>query len=58
MNKLKHCPLSNSSDIEDEEEPEDSEDGNSSPILGCDSVEMQGFLTTCPKTKSMQEGIY
>ena len=36
--------LSDSSDIEDEKEPEDSEDGNRSPVLGCDSVEKQGFF--------------
>ena len=36
--------LSNSIDIKDEKEPEDSEDGNSSPVLGCDSGEKQGFF--------------
>ena len=34
--------LSHSSVIDDEKEPEDIEDGNSSPVLGCDSVEKQG----------------
>ena len=50
--------LSHSSDIDDEKEPEDIEDGNSSPVLGCDSVEKQGFLTVCPKTELMLGGIY
>ena len=36
--------LSYSSDIDDEKEPEDIEDGNSSPVLGCDSLEKQGFF--------------
>ena len=31
--------LSDSIDIEDEKEPEDKEQGNSSTVLGCDSLE-------------------
>ena len=36
--------LPDSSDNDDEKEPEDSEDGNTSPVLLCDSVEKQGFF--------------
>ena len=36
--------LSDSIGIDDEKEPEDSEQGNSSTVLGCDSLEKQGFF--------------